>query len=91
MREPKSTYPFEWLELIITVALNPLKTDIRRITDNQYVMLKSLIPEECDRLHDFIKRKVFSIQDEQDIIFLVRKYHTELVRLSDKISENKKT
>ena len=50
MKNIVQSYPLEWLDLLITVTLNPTKTKVRAITNEQFNNIINRIPEENIRL-----------------------------------------
>lgn len=88
--EHQYQYPLEWLDLLITVTLNPTKTDVRAITHEQFNNIINRIPEENLRLQKLIKTHVFSITKEEEIALLIKQYHSSLIALLDQTLENQK-
>jgi len=43
MGNTQNTYPLEWLDLLITVMLNPTKTNLSAITKAQVDVMMSLL------------------------------------------------
>ncbi|MDM1048731.1 MULTISPECIES: hypothetical protein [Sphingobacterium] len=81
-------YPLEWLDLLITVTLNPSNTDISVITQEQTEHIESRLREEILRLQSLIKGQVFSINKENEIDLLIKQYHTSLIALLDQTIKN---
>ncbi len=81
-------YPLEWLDLLITVTLNPSNTDISVITQEQTEHIESRLREEILRLQSLIKSQVFSINKENEIDLLIKQYHTSLIALLDQTIKN---
>ena len=81
-------YPLEWLDLLITVTLNPSNTDISVITQEQTEHIESCLREEILRLQSLIKGQVFSINKENEIDLLIKQYHTSLIALLDQTIKN---
>jgi hypothetical protein len=86
----RHTYSIEWLDLLITVFLNPSRTDIASITDEQLERLSQLIVEEDAKLQITIRSQVFNLSNETKIELLIRQYHSTLINLVDKSLENEK-
>ncbi|UBM59583.1 hypothetical protein LAG90_02800 [Marinilongibacter aquaticus] len=80
----------EWLDLLITVTLNPTKTNVRAITNEQLNNIINRIPEENLRLQKLIKTQVFSITKEEEIVLLIKQYHSSLIALLDQTLKNQK-
>ena len=81
-------YPLEWLDLLITVTLNPSNTDVSVITQEQADHIESRLREEILRLQSFIKGQVFSINKENEIDLLIKQYHASLIALLDQTIRN---
>jgi len=81
-------YALEWLDALITMSVNPMKTDFNAIQSVCLTALKSKIEEEKDKIQAFLKRMVFSLGDEKRIELLVRQYHSSLIILLDQALEN---
>lgn len=90
MKNEAQIYPLEWLDLLITVTLNPTKTDVKAITNEQFNNIINRIPEENLRLQKLIKTQVFSITKEDEIALLIKQYHSSLIALLDQTLENQK-
>ncbi|MES2329805.1 MAG: hypothetical protein V4539_09400 [Bacteroidota bacterium] len=81
-------YTLEWLDALITVSLNPVKTDFNAIHPVNSVELKSKIEEEKCKIQSILKRLVFSLGDEKKVALLVKQYHSDLTILLDQALEN---
>ena len=90
MKNIVQSYPLEWLDLLITVTLNPTKTKVRAITNEQFNNIINRIPEENLRLQKLIKTHVFSTTKEAEIALLIKQYHSSLIALLDQTLENQK-
>lgn len=86
----QKTYPLEWLDLLITLTLNPEKTDISAITGEQSAIIRQRIRKENLQLQSFIRNQVFLMTREDEIELLVRQYHSSLIALLDRTLENQK-
>jgi dsDNA-binding SOS-regulon protein len=84
-------YTLEWLDSLITVSLNPAKTDVSAINDEQIEAVISRMAEEKDRLQSLLKDHVFGLTKEKQIELFLKKYHSALVILLDQASENHKS
>lgn len=91
MKNVQQSYPLEWLDLLITVTLNPEKTDVASITDEQLGNIINRLSEENLRLQSLIKSQVFSISKESKISLLIKLYHSSLISLLDQTLENQET
>lgn len=82
-------YTLEWLDSLITVSLNPAKTNLEAILPEQILHIKSKIQEEKTKHQTFLSNKVFSLLDEGKIEVLVKQYYSILVILLDQAHHNK--
>ncbi len=91
MKYIHQSYPLEWLDLLITVTLNPAKTNIRAITDAQLQNITNRLPEEFLKLKCLIKTQFFAVSKESEIELLIKQYHSSLIILLNQTFENKRT
>jgi len=84
-------YPLEWLDSLVLQTLNPYKTNVIEIPDNELAFISLKILKESKKIQVRIKSEVFSIQKKRQIRLLIRKYHGNLVYLLDTIIENQKS
>src|SRR5690554_3439160 len=84
-------YTLEWLDSLITVSLNPAKTDLNDISPQQLTYLKTRIGQEKIKLQSLLNHKVFSLLEGKKIRILINQYHSALILLLDQTMENKKT
>lgn len=83
-------YTLEWLDSLITVSLNPDKTDVSAITDEQIKSTISRIAEEKDKQQSLLKSQVFGLMKEKQIELLLKQYHSALIVLLDQALQNHK-
>ncbi|UCS95216.1 hypothetical protein KZP23_09500 [Echinicola marina] len=88
MKNEYKSYPLEWLDLLITVTLNPAKTNVSAITNEQLNNITKRLPEETLRLQSLIKSQIFSINKESEIALLIKQYHSSLIALLDQTLAN---
>ena len=81
-------YTLEWLDSLITVSLNPDKTDVATITDEQIKSAISRIAEEKDKQQSLLKSQVFGLMKEKQIELLLKQYHSALIVLLDQALQN---
>ncbi|WP_373060036.1 hypothetical protein [Zunongwangia sp. H14] len=91
MKNEYLPYPLEWLDLLITVTLNPDRTDITSIDGEQLDYIIDRLPQENLRLQSLIKSQIFSINKQKEIILLIKQYHSSLIALLDQALQNKNT
>ena len=72
-------YTFEWLDSLITVSLNPAKTNLEAILPEQILYIKSKIEEEKTKHQTFVRNKVFSLLEDSKIKVLIRQYYSTIV------------
>lgn len=83
-------YVLEWLDLLITVTLNPDKTEISAINDSQLKAIIARIDKEKNEIKSYLNEHVFSLINESDIKSLVNRHHSALIILLDDAFVNKK-
>src|SRR5690606_38318342 len=73
------SYPLEWLDLIITVTLNPAKTNVETISPEQAGGLCARMDKEVSHLKSLLKNRVFSLTKQRKIRLIIRHYHSTLI------------
>ena len=81
-------YPLEWLDLLVMVTLNPTKTDVKALTQEQAERIESRLSDEILHLQSLIKSQVFFINKEDEIGLLIKQYHASLIALLDQTIRN---
>jgi hypothetical protein len=84
-------YILEWLDSLITVSLNPAKTDYATVTDEQIKTILTKMAEEKARFQSLLKSHVFGLTKEKQIGLFLKRYHSALIILLDQALENSKT
>lgn len=84
----RGSYTLEWLDSLITVSLNPEKSNIASMTDAQIRSFISRIGKEKDKQQSILKRHIFASTKEKQIELLLKQYHSSLVILLDQALEN---
>lgn len=84
-------YALEWLDILITVTLNPQKTKTQKLSSEDIVKLNEHIFTERDKILSKIKSVIFNLTDEAKIRCSVEKYHSGLVSLLDQALETRAT
>lgn len=74
-------YIFEWIDLLISQVLNPVKKDLKAIPETQLEVLPLRIQQENTRLQSVIKNRLFSIKKQGKKKLLIRQYHSTLTAL----------
>lgn len=82
-------YVLEWLDALISVTLNPVKSGIGQIVSQDINKLQNFIIEEKDKVQAAIKITVFNLTDETAIKCAIKNYHSSLVSLLDQALEDK--
>ncbi|OJW81819.1 MAG: hypothetical protein BGO69_15060 [Bacteroidetes bacterium 46-16] len=81
-------YLLEWLDSLITVSLNPRKTNLAIITEQQIEAATIKIAGERDKLQSLLKNHVFGLTEEKQIELFIKQYHSALIILLDQASQN---
>lgn len=84
----EKNYTLEWLDFIINVTLNEVKTDVSTLSQKQLETIVSKAQEEKDRHIAFLKHQSFNLDSRRKIQLLIRQYHASLVMLLDQAYEN---
>ncbi len=82
-------YVLEWLDTLISLTLNPVKSEIGEILPEDTERIQNLITQEKDKVQTAIKFTVFNLNDEAAIRCAIKNYHSSLVSLLDQALENK--
>lgn len=85
------TYLLEWLDLLVTLTLNPNKTDVNKITTVQSKAIIEKIIEQTLLIQSQFKIKVFSLNKEKQIRIIVGNYHSSLIIFLDNAIERSHT
>lgn len=81
-------YVLEWLDTLVTVTLNPVKTKINIAITDDIAKIQDQVILQKDKVQSAIKATVFSLDDEDKIKSLIKKYHSSLVTLLDQALED---
>jgi len=81
-------YILEWLDTLISVTLNPVKTDVTLLQPEDIAMHLNSIDDEKNKLMTSIKNLVFRIDDESKIKTTVELYYSSLIVLFDQAMKN---
>jgi hypothetical protein len=84
-----NTYPLEWIDLVITVTLNPAGTNVKDVTNEQIACISARLGKEITQLKSSLKNQAFVLTKESQIELLIKKYHSTLIILLDEAFENK--
>ena len=85
----EKNYSIEWCDLLITDILNPGKTDLLSMEEDQINTLISRITTEKEQLKSILKNQVFGFTKENQIQLLIKKYHSALIFLLDEAFANR--
>jgi len=80
----------EWLDSLITVSLNPEKTDLTTLSDEEIRTVISKISEEKEKLLTILKNQIFGLTKEKQIALLVNQSHSSLIILLDQVLKYQK-
>ncbi|MDQ3536503.1 MAG: hypothetical protein M3421_12850 [Bacteroidota bacterium] len=86
----RGRYTLEWLDSLITISLNPEKTDVSAISDQEIESIVPRLSEEKNKQKSLLINYVFGLTDEKHIELLLKQYHSALVVLLDQALENNK-
>jgi len=86
-----TTYPLEWIDSLILQTLNPKKTNISDLSENDLALIAHNLSKESQKIQIQLKNEIFALQKKRQIRLLVRKYHSNLVFFLDNIIEYQKT
>jgi hypothetical protein len=81
-------YTLEWLDLVVSVTLNPAKTDPGALDSSQAEMIIAKVHEESSHLRAVLKQRTFTLFSRKKIELLIKQYHSNLVVLLDIVYEN---
>lgn len=81
-------YTLEWFDYLITISLNPAKSNLDAILPEQIILLKPKIDEEKVKQQFFLKKMVFTLLEENKISLLLNQYYSSLTILLDQAYEN---
>lgn len=84
-------YTLEWLDSLITISLNPAKTDLNTLSDDAIRSIISKITEEKEKLLSILKNKIFGLTKEKQITLFVNQSHSSLIVLLDQVLNFPKT
>jgi len=82
-------YALEWMDTLITVTLNPAKSKLSSIQEEDISDFQIKIKSERDKIMNTIKSLVFSMESEAKIAFGIKQFHTALIALLDQAMRNK--
>ena len=81
----------EWLDSLITVSLNPAKTDLNTFSDEGIHSVIFKVTEEKEKLLTILKNQIFGLTKEKQIAFLVNQSHSTLIILLDQVLTYRKS
>ena len=81
-------YVLEWLDTLVTVTLNPVKTKINIAITDDIAKIQDQVIVQKDKVQSAIKSTVFILDDEAKIKCLIKKYHSSLITLLDQALED---
>ncbi len=83
-------YVLEWLDSLIAVSLNPVKTNLNKFTDDEIHSVISKITNEKEKALSLLKNQIFGLTKEKQIALLVNQFHSSLIILLDQVLEYQK-
>ncbi len=81
-------YILGWLDALISISLNPVKTDFNKIQSVHSIQIALRISDEKNKIQSYLLTMVFSLEDEKRIALFIKKHHSGLIILLDKALEN---
>ncbi|MBN8833700.1 MAG: hypothetical protein ABS68_09075 [Niastella sp. SCN 39-18] len=81
-------YVLEWLDTLVTVTLNPVKSKIDIAVSGDISKITDQVITQKDKVQTAIKSTVFTLNDEAKIRCLIKKYHSSLITLLDQALED---
>jgi hypothetical protein len=81
------TYLLEWLDSMVTLTLNPKKTDLTMITPIQSKAIIKKAAQQTFFIQSQFTVQVFSLTNEKKIKILIGNYYSSLLYLLNKIQE----
>lgn len=85
MNNMTQTYLLEWLDSIVMYNLNPLKSDVTKLTPLQTKAIISKILQETQSIQTQFTIQIFALSKEKSIKVLVKNYHTALISLWEQL------
>ena len=86
-----AVYPFEWIDSLLLQTLNPEKTNIRDLSENDLTRIAENLSRELQKIPVQLKCQIFTLKKKKQIRLLVCKYHSSLVYLLDNAIEYQKS
>lgn len=80
-----TVYPLEWIDSLILHTLDSKKTNISDLSHSDLAFIGKNLSKELHQIQVQLKNEIFSLQKKRQIRLLVRKYHSSLVYLLDKV------
>jgi hypothetical protein len=84
-------YPLEWLDSLVLQHFNPRKADMKILSETDLRLISETVLKESNRIQVRIKNEIFALRKKRQIRLQVRKYHSTLIFLLDKIVEHHKS
>lgn len=83
-------YPLEWFDSLIIYSFDADSSSIN-VSENELDILNERIVSEAKKIKIHIKNSFFELKSKRQIRLLIRKYHSSLVFLIDKVVEIRKS
>ncbi len=83
-------YPLEWLDNLIVHTLNPKRTNIKDLSDDDLALISEQLVKESHRVQMKLIQEIFSFRSKAQMRLLIRNYHSTLIFLLDSLLENQK-
>lgn len=86
----RQKYLLEWLDILIGETLNPEKTPIGEITEQQVSHIIPNINKEAATIKSKLKYRVFSLNREKKVRLLVQNHYASIKILLSQVSQHQK-
>jgi hypothetical protein len=78
--EIEKQYPFDWLDTLAEITLNPEKNDVRALEPHELTVIRERLPEEFSRISATLKNQAFCLYSN-DKVKVVAGHYDQAVRL----------
>ena len=86
--ELKHSYPYEWLDEVVEITLNPEKTNIAKLQFQQLVSIESKFDQELQGVLKDLKTSTFYLFSSKKIKAVVTQYYDSLLLLERQAMQN---
>ncbi|GAA4910077.1 hypothetical protein [Mucilaginibacter defluvii] len=86
--DERQIYPFFWLDELLEVTLNPAKTDLKTLTDNNLAEIAERLPQEIGQVAFHLKNQAFALYNHEHIKVVAGQYDQAIRLLQYQAAEN---